>query len=264
TTTWRGGRPDEGDVHGQRPRGDRRGRVGGREPAVRAARAAGPARLQERLRTGRVRLLHRLPGRPAGLRLPGRRRSGAGPRSPHRRGPGRRGRARSDPGGVRGGRRGPVRLLHARPARPGARPARTRRAPVGRGDPRGAGGQPVPLHRVREDPGRRAAGRRAQGGGPVSLLIENACIAPVAGPEIERGWILVAGDRTAALGPMDQLPAADGAERIDATGCLATPGLVNTHHHLYQWASQGLAQDATLFEWLVALYQVWAAMDAEV
>ncbi|GAA2207243.1 8-oxoguanine deaminase [Nonomuraea monospora] len=64
-----------------------------------------------------------------------------------------------------------------------------------------------------------------------------------------------------AAGPAPDLP---GVPRIDGTGCLATPGLVNTHHHLYQWASQGLAQDATLFEWLVALYQVWAAMDAEV
>ena len=35
---------------------------------------------------------------------------------------------------------------------------------------------------------------------------------------------------------------------IDGTGCLATPGLVNTHHHLYQWVTRGLAQDATLFE----------------
>ncbi|MET7462330.1 8-oxoguanine deaminase [Nonomuraea sp. NPDC005501] len=97
-----------------------------------------------------------------------------------------------------------------------------------------------------------------------ALLIENAYVAPVAGPEIRRGYVLVEGDRIAALGPMSEVPGAAGAERIDGTGCLVTPGLVNTHHHLYQWASQGLAQDATLFEWLVTLYPVWAAMDAEV
>lgn len=97
-----------------------------------------------------------------------------------------------------------------------------------------------------------------------STLIENAYLAPVAGPEIASGYILVTGDRIAALGPMAEAPTAPGAARIDGSGCLATPGLVNTHHHLYQWASQGLAQDATLFEWLVALYRVWAAMDAEV
>ncbi|MET9339736.1 8-oxoguanine deaminase [Nonomuraea sp. NPDC003804] len=93
--------------------------------------------------------------------------------------------------------------------------------------------------------------------------MENVRIAPVVGPEIESGYIRIEGDTIAEVGR--GRPAEDGdAERIDGTGCLATPGLVNTHHHLYQWASQGLAQDATLFEWLVALYQVWAAMDAEV
>ncbi|MGW4246445.1 8-oxoguanine deaminase, partial [Nocardia sp. NPDC004722] len=40
--------------------------------------------------------------------------------------------------------------------------------------------------------------------------------------------------------------------------------LVNTHHHLYQWATQGLFQDATLFEWLTGLYRLWATMDAEI
>ena len=45
----------------------------------------------------------------------------------------------------------------------------------------------------------------------------------------------------------------DGGERIDGRGCLATPGLINCHHHLYQWATRGLAQQATLFEWLVEL-----------
>ncbi|WP_248965233.1 8-oxoguanine deaminase [Sphaerisporangium perillae] len=95
------------------------------------------------------------------------------------------------------------------------------------------------------------------------VLIENVAIAPVVGPEIARGHILVRDGRIAALGPGPG-PEAPGAERVDGTGCLATPGLVNTHHHLYQWASQGVAQDATLFEWLTALYQVWAAMDAEV
>ena len=97
----------------------------------------------------------------------------------------------------------------------------------------------------------------------MSLIIENVHLAPVAGPEIAGGWLRIEGDRIAELGP-GPAPDAPGAERLDGTGCLATPGLVNTHHHLYQWASQGLAQDATLFEWLVALYRVWAAMDAEI
>ncbi|QKJ18106.1 8-oxoguanine deaminase [Microbacterium hominis] len=53
-----------------------------------------------------------------------------------------------------------------------------------------------------------------------------------------------------------------GAEIIDATGCLVTPGLVNTHHHLYQWLTRGYAQDAILFDWLTALYPLWSRIDA--
>jgi cytosine/adenosine deaminase-related metal-dependent hydrolase len=56
-----------------------------------------------------------------------------------------------------------------------------------------------------------------------------------------------------------------GADRVvHATGCLLTPGLVNTHQHLYQWATRGLAVDSTLFEWLTELYPVWAGLDEEV
>ena len=82
------------------------------------------------------------------------------------------------------------------------------------------------------------------------------------GPEIPGGHIVIDGDRITAVGAR---PAPDPgpARRFDASGCLVTPGLVNTHHHVYQWATQGLYQDATLFEWLVELYPVWAPIDAE-
>ena len=103
----------------------RRRRVAGREPAVRAARAARPARRQERLRAGRMRLLHGLPGRHAGVRVPGRGRAGRGPDRAHGRGARDRGRAGPGAGRVRPDRRGPVRLLHAGPGGRGARPACT-------------------------------------------------------------------------------------------------------------------------------------------
>ncbi|MEM9436270.1 MAG: 8-oxoguanine deaminase [Pseudomonadota bacterium] len=53
-----------------------------------------------------------------------------------------------------------------------------------------------------------------------------------------------------------------GAEVIDAGGCLVTPGLVNTHHHLYQTMTRAVpaAQNASLFGWLQALYPIWARM----
>ena len=73
---------------------------------------------------------------------------------------------------------------------------------------------------------------------------------------------VIDGDRIVAVGE-GPAPGGDG-RRIDGRGCLATPGLVNCHHHLYQWATRGLAQQATLFEWLVELYPVWAHVDAEV
>jgi cytosine/adenosine deaminase-related metal-dependent hydrolase len=58
---------------------------------------------------------------------------------------------------------------------------------------------------------------------------------------------------------------AEGAEVLDATGCVVTPGLVNTHHHLYQCLTRAVpaGQDALLFGWLKTLYPTWARMDPE-
>ncbi len=52
---------------------------------------------------------------------------------------------------------------------------------------------------------------------------------------------------------------AEADERIDLGGALVTPGLVNTHHHLYQTLTRARAQEADLFTWLKTLYPVWAA-----
>ena len=54
----------------------------------------------------------------------------------------------------------------------------------------------------------------------------------------------------------------DGCLVVNAEGCLVTPGLVNTHHHLYQTMTRAVpgAQDAALFGWLQTLYPIWAAM----
>jgi cytosine/adenosine deaminase-related metal-dependent hydrolase len=97
------------------------------------------------------------------------------------------------------------------------------------------------------------------------LVLEGCAVASVddGGTEHADGHVVVADGRIAAVGP-GPAPATAGARRVDARGCLATPGLVNCHHHLYQWATRGLAQEATLFEWLQALYPVWAQIDAEI
>jgi cytosine/adenosine deaminase-related metal-dependent hydrolase len=77
------------------------------------------------------------------------------------------------------------------------------------------------------------------------------------------GHVVLEGARILAVGPGPAPePLRDGTV-IDASGCLATPGLINTHHHLYQWLTRGVVQDATLFEWLTALYPIWARIDED-
>lgn len=99
-----------------------------------------------------------------------------------------------------------------------------------------------------------------------ALLIDGCAIAAVdpLGTEHAEGWILTDGAQIAAMGPGAPPATPDGATRIDARGCLATPGLVNCHHHLYQWSTRGFAQQENLFGWLTALYPVWAGIDEEI
>lgn len=102
-------------------------------------------------------------------------------------------------------------------------------------------------------------------------VIEGGAVATVDGDgtEYAEGHVVVEDDRIIAVGPgpasdQELLPDDRRVRYVDATGCLVTPGLVNTHHHLYQWATRGLATDATLFEWLTTLYPVWARLDEDV
>ncbi|MFT6772506.1 MAG: cytosine/adenosine deaminase-related metal-dependent hydrolase, partial [Paracoccaceae bacterium] len=59
------------------------------------------------------------------------------------------------------------------------------------------------------------------------------------------------------------LPPAD--QVIDAAGCVVTPGLVNTHHHLFQTLTRAVpgGQDALLFGWLRTLYPIWSRMNPD-
>jgi cytosine/adenosine deaminase-related metal-dependent hydrolase len=99
------------------------------------------------------------------------------------------------------------------------------------------------------------------------ILIENCAVATVDahGTEYADGHVVVGDDgRIVAVGRGHAGRFHRSVRRVDATGCLATPGLVNTHHHLYQWATRGLAQQQNLFGWLTELYPIWAGLDAEV
>jgi cytosine/adenosine deaminase-related metal-dependent hydrolase len=99
-------------------------------------------------------------------------------------------------------------------------------------------------------------------------VIEGGAVATVdaAGTEHADGHVVVDGDRIVAVGagPADTRAwAGREIRRVDAAGCLVTPGLVNTHHHLYQWATRGYATSADLFGWLTTLYPVWEGLDAD-
>src|SRR6266508_3704273 len=90
-----------------------------------------------------------------------------------------------------------------------------------------------------------------------------------AGTEVAGGSILIEDGMVAwvGAGPPPSADSADGgaagAERLDGRGTVAVPGLINTHHHLYQTLTRVRAQDQGLFGWLRELYPVWAGVDAE-
>ncbi|MBT0567427.1 8-oxoguanine deaminase [Williamsia sp. CHRR-6] len=88
-----------------------------------------------------------------------------------------------------------------------------------------------------------------------------------AGTEYSDATVVIDGNRIAIVEPGAAGTAAAAAfpdaTVIDGRGCVLTPGLINTHHHLYQWLTRGLAADHTLFEWLTTLYPVWAGIDAD-
>ncbi|MFT4041827.1 MAG: 8-oxoguanine deaminase [Gordonia sp. (in: high G+C Gram-positive bacteria)] len=103
-------------------------------------------------------------------------------------------------------------------------------------------------------------------------LIENAYVITVDAErrELPRASVLIDGTTITAIDPGDGFFGEIGddiargdIERIDGTGHVLTPGLVNTHHHLYQWITRGLAADNTLFEWLTTLYPIWAGIDED-
>jgi 8-oxoguanine deaminase len=100
-----------------------------------------------------------------------------------------------------------------------------------------------------------------------TLLLKNARLLATMDAErrkIPDGAIYVRGNVIESVGPTSDLPAQ--ADRvIDASDMVVLPGLVNTHHHLYQTLTRALpaVQNARLFDWLVYLYPIWANLTAE-
>jgi cytosine/adenosine deaminase-related metal-dependent hydrolase len=94
----------------------------------------------------------------------------------------------------------------------------------------------------------------------VTTLLLGAGLLYTGSAEVEGGWVLTRDGVIVEVGSGPP-PAADDA--LQLPNCVAVPGLVNAHDHMYQWATRGYVPDGTLFEWLRALYPVWARIDAE-
>ncbi len=102
------------------------------------------------------------------------------------------------------------------------------------------------------------------GARPGTLLVRNADVLVTMDKdrrEIRGGGLFAEGNRITAVGLSSELP--DTADRVlDLSGHVVVPGLVNTHHHMFQSLTRAVpaAQDAGLFEWLEALYPIWARL----
>ena len=101
----------------------------------------------------------------------------------------------------------------------------------------------------------------------VDLLVHNATLVATVDAtrrELPGGWVAVNNGFVVAVGASTD-PKPTASQIIDATDCLVTPGLVNTHHHLYQNLTRAYPPmtSAPLFGWLQTLYPLWRALDEE-
>jgi cytosine/adenosine deaminase-related metal-dependent hydrolase len=96
----------------------------------------------------------------------------------------------------------------------------------------------------------------------LTTLFTNAHVVTMddAATEHERGWLLIDDGKVAQVGN-GAIPQADVVH--DLGGAIMTPGLVNTHHHLWQNLTRARAQNENLFGWLKTLYPIWARIDAD-
>lgn len=95
-----------------------------------------------------------------------------------------------------------------------------------------------------------------------SLLVRNAhVLVTMEGEEIAGGGVYAEDGWIVAVGSSDEIPAT-ADEVVDLPGHIVLPGLVNTHHHLFQTLTRVVpeAQDVGLFDWLRALYPIWSRM----
>jgi len=98
-----------------------------------------------------------------------------------------------------------------------------------------------------------------------TLLLKNAYLLITMDDDRRRfadGGLFVRDGFIEQVGPTADFPSSADTV-IDARGMVVLPGLVNTHHHLYQTLTRCVAQDYRLFDWLKTLYLIWARLTPE-
>ena len=96
------------------------------------------------------------------------------------------------------------------------------------------------------------------------LVVRDAdVLVTMTGEEIPGGWVAIRDGLVSRLGPPGTEPPA--TEVVSAKGSLVTPGLINTHHHIYQNLTRALAPivNVDFWQWLTTLYDIWARIDEE-
>ncbi len=100
---------------------------------------------------------------------------------------------------------------------------------------------------------------------PADVVVANARVVATLDDqrrELAGGWVAITDGLVSGVGAGDPPSAGDV---LDATDCLVTPGLINTHHHLYQNLTRAYPPmtDKALFGWLQSLYPLWRSIDTE-
>ena len=99
------------------------------------------------------------------------------------------------------------------------------------------------------------------------LLVRNALLVATVDStrrELPGGWVAITNGLISGVGSSLDVPP-EAVEVIDASNCLVTPGLINSHHHMYQNLTRAYPPmtNAPLFGWLQTLYPLWRAIDEE-
>ena len=99
-----------------------------------------------------------------------------------------------------------------------------------------------------------------------TLLLKNIrCLATMDDEqrELEGAWLLIRDRVIDSIGAADEIPPAYADRVIDLSNHIALPGLVNTHHHMFQSLTRVVAQESELFDWLNTLYPIWCGLRGE-